>query len=94
MALVTIKNKYQIVIPAKVRREAGLRVGDFLEATVLNGKITLSPQMLLDRELVASFDDFRNGRTYGPYGTAKELVASLKKEVKKIRASEAKRKMR
>ncbi len=53
MALVTIKNKYQIVIPAKVRREAGLRVGDFLEATVEGGKITLSPQMVIDRKHLA-----------------------------------------
>jgi len=53
MALITIKNKYQIVIPAKVRREVGLRVGDFLEASVEGGKITLSPQVVIDRKHLA-----------------------------------------
>ena len=91
MSLVTIKNKYQIVIPAKVRREAGLNVGDFLEASVKNGTITLSPKTLLDREIALSLEDFRQGRTSGPFNTAEELISYLKKEVKKIRSNKTKR---
>ncbi len=94
MSLVTIKNKYQIVIPAKVRREVSLRVGDFLEASVNDGKITLAPQTLLDRELADSLADFRAGRTSGPFNTAEEMMLYLKKEVKKIRATKAKRRLR
>lgn len=94
MSLVTIKNKYQIVIPAKVRKEAGLNVGDFLEASVTDGKITLAPQTVLDRELAESLEDFRQGRTSGPFNTAEELISHLKKEVKKLRASKTKRVLR
>lgn len=91
MSLVTIKNKYQIVIPAKVRKEAGLNVGDFLEAGYEKGTITLTPKSLLDRELAESLEDFHQGRTSGPFNTAEELISHLKKEVKKIRANKAKR---
>ncbi|TSC57482.1 MAG: AbrB family transcriptional regulator [Parcubacteria group bacterium Greene0416_79] len=91
MSLVTIKNKYQIVIPAKVRRGVPLRVGDLLEASITDGKITLVPKTLLDRELAVSFTDFRHGRTSGSFNTAEALISYLKKEVKKIRASRAKR---
>lgn len=91
MSLVTIKNKYQIVIPAKVRREVSLRVGDFLEATVERGKITLAPKTLLDREIAESLADFRAGRTSGPFNMAEELVAHLKKGVRKVRALKTKR---
>ena len=93
MALVTIKNKYQIVIPAKVRREARLRVGDYLEASVENGKITLSPQVVIDRKHLAKLpkgireglEDVYAGRVSGPFNTAEEFIASLKRDVKNIR---------
>lgn len=90
MSLVTIKNKYQIVIPAKVRKEAGLNVGDFLEAGYDKGTITLTPKSLLDRELAESLEDFRHGRTSGPFNTAEELIVHLRKEVKKLRANKKK----
>jgi len=38
MALVSVKNKYQVVIPQKVREKIRLRVGDLLEARVERGK--------------------------------------------------------
>lgn len=85
MSLVTIKNKYQIVIPAKVRREFPLRVGDFLEAAVERGKITLAPKTLLDREIATSLEDFRAGRTSGPFETHEPLVKYLKGVVRQYR---------
>lgn len=91
MSLVAIKSKYQIVIPAKLRKAAGLSVGDFLEANFENEKLTFVPQTILDRELAESLEDFRIGRTSGPFGTAEELISHLRKAVKKIRASKVKR---
>lgn len=85
MSIVTIKNKYQIVIPAKLRKEVGLNVGDFLEAGYEDGKVVLTPKSLLDRELAMSLADIRAGRTYGPFTTADELIASLRKNVKRVR---------
>lgn len=85
MSLVTIKNKYQIVIPAKVRREAGLNVGDFLEAGYEKGTITLTPKSLLDREVAEALADFRAGRTSGSFETHEALIKHLKGVARKYR---------
>lgn len=85
MSLVAIKDKYQIVIPAKVRKAAGVEVGDFLEASFENEKLTFVPQTPLDREIVESIADFRAGRTSGPFETHEALVKHLKEVVRKYR---------
>ena len=93
MSLVAIKNKYQIVIPAKLRKAAGLNVGDFLEASLEKGKIMLVPQAVIDRKHLAKLpkgirdglEDIRMGRTYGPFNTADELMASLNDNMKRLR---------
>lgn len=85
MSLVTIKNKYQIVIPAKVRKEAGLNVGDFLKAGFEKGKITLTPQAVIDRKHLAKLpkgireglEDIRMGRVKGPFYSVAELRKDL-----------------
>jgi AbrB family looped-hinge helix DNA binding protein len=83
MQLVTVKAKYQIVIPRAIRRLAGVDVGDLLEATVENGKITLSPKAVLDRHLAEGLEDIRRGRTHGPYSSAGEAIAALERRAKK-----------
>ena len=84
MALVTIKNKYQIVIPAKVRREVSLRVGDFLDVSVESGKITLSPKAVIDRKHLAKLPKgIREGLEDVRLGRVKEFrsVEALKKDL-------------
>lgn len=86
MTIITIKNKYQIVIPAKVRKEAGLRVGDFLEARIGKKKeIILTAQTVVDREKWAhlpkgireGLEDVRAGRVKGPFYSVSELRKDL-----------------
>ena len=91
MALVTVKNKYQVVIPAKVREEAGIEIGDLFEAKVERGKVTLTPKSVIDRRLDAALEDVRKGRTYGPFNSAEEMIASLHAGIKKIRAERRKK---
>jgi AbrB family looped-hinge helix DNA binding protein len=86
MSLVTIKKKYQIVIPAKVRKAAGLNVGDFLEASAEEGKITFTPKSLIDREIEEALEDFKMGRTSGPFETHEALMEHLKGVARKYRA--------
>ncbi len=43
MELVTVKTKFQVVIPQSIRKRVGLGVGDLLEASFENGKITFTP---------------------------------------------------
>jgi AbrB family looped-hinge helix DNA binding protein len=86
MSLVAVKNKFQVVIPLKVRQEIGLGVGDLLEAKVERGKIIFTPKSTLDRGIAEIVADFRAGRRSGPSKTLAELVASLDAKAAKIRA--------
>ena len=49
MPLVTVKRKFQVTIPAKLRRGLDLREGDLMEATVVGGGILLRPKEVVDR---------------------------------------------
>lgn len=49
MAIVTVKNKYQVVIPQSVRKELGIKTGDVLEAKVERGKLTYTRKAVIDR---------------------------------------------
>ena len=51
MPLVTVKPKFQVTIPAKLRRGLNLREGDLLEATVVGDGILL--QEVVDRNAAA-----------------------------------------
>jgi AbrB family looped-hinge helix DNA binding protein len=86
MALVSVKNKYQVVIPRDVREAVGVEVGDLLEAKAEAGRITLTPKTVVDRGIAESLADFGVGRSYGPFKTDKELVKSLHRESAKVRS--------
>ncbi len=90
MPLVAVKNKYQVVIPRKVRERIRLRVGDLLEARVERGKITFTPKAVVDRGIAESLADFNTGRAYGPFRSHRELVTSLHEETAKLRSKKKK----
>jgi AbrB family looped-hinge helix DNA binding protein len=75
--IVTVKSKFQIVIPQQVRELAHIEIGDLLEAGVENGKITFTPKSLVDRHLAEGLEDARRGRTHGPYASVDEAVRAL-----------------
>lgn len=89
MDIVTVKSKFQIVIPQHVRELAHVEIGDLLEAGVENGKIVFTPKSLVDRHIAEGLADAYAGRTHGPYATADDAVAALeghaKRPVKKRR---------
>lgn len=87
MAIVRVKTKYQVTLPTVVREQAGIYVGDVLEAKVEKGKITLTPKSIIDRELARSLDDYKKGRSYGPFNNADEMIASLKANLRKRKKS-------
>lgn len=77
MDIVTVKSKFQIVIPQHVRELVHVEIGDFLEAGVEDGKITFTPKSLVDRHLAEGLEDLRKGRTHGPYSSAGAAIAAL-----------------
>ncbi len=79
MALVRIKTKYQVTLPTSVRKKVRLAVGDFLEAKVEGNKITLTPKRAIDRELALALEDFKQGRSIGPFRTAKAAIRALRR---------------
>ena len=83
MPIVTVKKKYQVVIPARLRREVGINVGDVLEAKVERGKIIFTPKSLIDRGIAESMEDYKKGRSYGPFDSAEEMLRSLHHNAKK-----------
>ena len=86
MALVSVKNKFQVVIPREVREQVGVELGDLLEARVEAGKITFTPKSVVDRGIAESLADFAAGRSFGPFKSGGELVNSLHRESRKVRS--------
>ncbi len=70
MAVITVKDKNSVVIPASVMRKARIKVGDRLAAQVEHGKITLTPKSPLQEGIEQGLDDIKGGRVYGPYASA------------------------
>ena len=82
MPLVKVKTKYQVTLPVAVRKKAGLAVGDLLEAEVKGKKITLTPKSIIDREIALGLEDFKRGRSIGPFRTAKAAIRALRRAAK------------
>ena len=53
MPLVTVKPKFQVIIPAKLRRRVNLREGDLMEVTVVGDGILFRPMEVVDRDAAA-----------------------------------------
>ncbi len=82
MDIVTVKSKFQIVIPQHVREQVHIEIGDILEADVEDGKITFTPKSLVDRHVAEGLEDMKASRTHGPYETAEAAIAALDERAK------------
>jgi AbrB family looped-hinge helix DNA binding protein len=97
MPLVRVKQKFQVTIPDHVRKQVGLEVGDFVEATAKGNVITLRPKAVVDRHpeidarLREALEDVKAGRTYGPFNSAKELISDLHRRTRGAKATRAKK---
>lgn len=49
MAIVTVQNKFQVIIPRSVREELGIHRGDLLEAKVERGKLTYTRKGAIEK---------------------------------------------
>ena len=83
MPLVRLHKKGQLTLPVGLRKQARIGDGDLLDARIERGRITLTPQSLVDRQIAESERDYKGGRSYGPFDTAEEMIASLQHEMKK-----------
>ena len=53
MPLVTVKPRFQVTIPARLRKGIDLREGDIMEATIVGDGILFRPKQVVDREAAA-----------------------------------------
>ena len=53
MPLVTVKDKFQVTIPARLHRALALEVGDVMEAAIEGDRIVLRPKAVIDRAALA-----------------------------------------
>jgi AbrB family looped-hinge helix DNA binding protein len=104
MAIVTVKNKFQVVIPRSVRNQIGVSVGDLLDARAERGRIVLKPKVVVDRDeytpaqrrridaqLAKSLAEHKEGKSFGPFKTHQEMADFLHRQAKKSRTRAARR---
>jgi bifunctional DNA-binding transcriptional regulator/antitoxin component of YhaV-PrlF toxin-antitoxin module len=97
-------NKTPLVVPLSLRRKVGFKSGQELEFSVVGGVITLAPKRLkaadeytpterraIDRGIAQSEKQYAAGKSYGPFETAAEAIASIDQNLRK-RAAAKKRK--
>ena len=82
MPLVKVKEKYQVTLPASVRKKTGIADGDLLEARVRGKTITLTLKMAIDRDIDLALEDFKKGCFIGPFRTAKAAIRALRHATK------------
>ncbi len=73
MPHVTVKQKYQVTIPAVLRKKLHLHEGDMLEATEHDGAIVLTPQVVTSKK-----QSDNEKKSLGDYlGSASGLLSSV-----------------
>ena len=70
MAVVTIRDKNAVLIPASVMRKARIKVGDRVDLSAEGGRITLTARSAVERGIEEGLNDIKQGRSYGPYASA------------------------
>lgn len=79
MAAVKIGQSRQVVIPKKLYDELRLRPGDYLEVELQNGNLVLTPKQLVEKSILEGLEDFKKGRSIGPFKTAKAAIRALRR---------------
>lgn len=98
--IVTVKNNAAgLVVPASVRRRAGIKPGARLEFKVSGGIISIIPKLpsaddeytpAQRRAIDAQLEDAAKGPYYGPFETAGDAVKFLRSEIRKRKAGKTK----
>jgi bifunctional DNA-binding transcriptional regulator/antitoxin component of YhaV-PrlF toxin-antitoxin module len=107
---VTLKAKAPLIVPPSVQRKARLKAGDQVEFRATPGKITIvtkpaapaatddeytpAQRRIIEAQLAEGLEDIKAGRTYGPFSTVEEMIASMEAHIKKPRPSKKRKRAR
>ena len=90
--LVKVTRGGQVTIPAEMRREAGIEIGDYIEVRLEEGRLVLLPKEVIDKDQTwfwtdewqaaerEAEEDLRAGRVE-TFDTLEALIADLDDEV-------------
>ena len=90
--LVKVTRGGQVTIPAEMRREAGIEIGDYIEVRLEEGRLVLLPKQVIDKDQTwfwtdewqaaerEAEEDLRAGRVE-TFDTLEALIADLDDEV-------------
>jgi len=78
MPIVKIRANRQVTIPKAIFDKLGLKEGEYVEVTVQDNAIVLTPKPLLEKDLEEALDDIEKGRVIGPFSDADEAIRALK----------------
>ena len=81
--IVKIGVSRQVAIPKKLHDEMGLAPGDYLQVELEGDRLILTPKALVEKRLVESLEDIRQGRVHGPFKSVPALLRSLHRTNKK-----------
>lgn len=93
---VVVSTRSELVVPRSVRRRAGLKSGQKVEFKVSGGVISIVPRLpsaddeytpAQRRAIDARLRQARKGPYHGPFATAEEAIAFLRKELRKRKRS-------
>lgn len=88
---VIVKSKTGLTVPPSVQRRAGIERGDRLEFKIRGGVITIIPRLpsaddeytpKQRRIIYAQLDEAEKGPFRGPSGTAEEMIADMKGQLR------------
>ena len=60
MPLLKIKDKYQVILPAEVRRTLALKVGYYMEVEAIDAAIVLKPKAVVDKGKKEAWEGLRD----------------------------------
>src|SRR5258708_18253198 len=106
---ITLTDEMQRMLPPGVRRKAGFKAGDKVKVRASGGIVTLigkraaaaregeytaEERREIDAGIAESQEEYKKGLGLGPFETHEKFIASLHKEVKKLRRSAGKKSKR
>lgn len=91
MSFTTLAEKGRIVIPAKLRKKYGMKIGDKYQVKDLDGQIVIIPEPVTHntvnwtkswtRKMEAALKDVEEGRVSKAYDNLEDALKDLKKKV-------------
>ena len=75
-----LKTKSQVTIPNAIVSEMGLKIGDYFDISIENGKIVLTPVVMYPREYIEKLERELKSKKTKTYSTVKSLLSSLEEK--------------